>query len=80
MFKPGKLLFYESFTIRFNNLAWSDPKEKDIAASNMPIRSKAKFAGARWNPEKQLWYLNYGQVVGTELEKYIDVDGFDNKA
>ncbi|HEY6874304.1 MAG TPA: DUF5710 domain-containing protein [Geobacteraceae bacterium] len=46
----------------------------------MPIRNKAKTAGARWNPEKRLWFVSYGKVVGTELEKYIDIDGSDNKA
>ena len=45
----------------------------------MPIRNKATAAGGRWNPEKQLWFVSYCQVVGTELEKYIDVDGLDNK-
>ena len=50
-----------------------------IKATNMPIRNKATAAGGRWNPEKQLWFVSYCQVVGTELEKYIDVDGLDNK-
>lgn len=49
-----------------------------IEPSNMTIRNKAKAAGGRWNPEKQLWYVSYGQVVGTALEKYIYVDGLDN--
>ncbi|GAM07882.1 hypothetical protein OR1_00151 [Geobacter sp. OR-1] len=48
-----------------------------INAKDMAIRNKAKAAGGRWNPEKQLWFVSYGNVVGTALEKYIDVDGFD---
>ncbi|HEY6871789.1 MAG TPA: hypothetical protein VI298_03565 [Geobacteraceae bacterium] len=51
-----------------------------IAATNVAIRNKAKTAGARWNPEKRLWFVSYGKVVGTELEKYIDIDGSNNKA
>jgi len=43
-----------------------------VAASNMLIRSKAKSAGARWNPEKQLWYVSYSHVVGTELENIYE--------
>jgi uncharacterized protein DUF5710 len=43
----------------------------------MTTRNKAKAAGGRWNPERQFWYVKYGNVVGTALEKYIDVDGFD---
>jgi len=48
-----------------------------INAKDMTIRNKAKASGGRWNPEKQLWFVKYGNVVGTALEKYIDVDGFD---
>jgi hypothetical protein len=44
----------------------------------MPIRNKAKEVRAKWNPDKQMWFVRYGKVSGTELEKYIDVDGFDN--
>lgn len=50
-----------------------------IKATDMATRNKAKAAGGRWNPDKQLWLVPYGQIVGTPLEKYIDVDGFDNK-
>lgn len=48
-----------------------------IKATDISTRNKAKAAGGRWNPEKQLWYVSYGQVMGTSLEKHIDVDGFD---
>ncbi len=48
-----------------------------ISARDMAARNKAKEAGGRWNPEKQLWFVSYGNVVGTVLEKYIDVDGLD---
>ena len=49
-----------------------------IATSNMPIRNKSKAVGAKWNPEKQMWFVSFGKVAGTEFEKHIDVDGFDN--
>lgn len=51
-----------------------------IRATNVPIRTMAKSAGGRWNPEKQLWFIRYGNVVGTPLEKYIYVDGIDNES
>jgi hypothetical protein len=50
-----------------------------IKATNVEIRNKAKSAGGRWNPEKKLWFVRYGNVAGTELEKYIDVDGMDDR-
>ena len=50
-----------------------------IAATNMTIRTKAKATGAKWDPVKRLWFVSYGKVAGTELEKYIDIDRSDNK-
>ena len=32
------------------------------------------FAGDRWDPGKQLWFLKYGKIAGTALEKHIYVD------
>lgn len=43
-----------------------------IAAANLAMRNKAKSVGAKWSPEKQVWFVKYGKAVGTELEKYID--------
>ncbi len=45
-----------------------------IEAADMPTRSQAKAAGGRWNPEKRLWFVKYGKIVGTPLEKHIQVD------
>jgi hypothetical protein len=48
-----------------------------ISAKDMTARKTVKAAGGKWNPEKQLWYVSYGKIVGTSLEKYIDVYGYD---
>jgi hypothetical protein len=45
-----------------------------IEAADMPLRLQAKAAGGRWNPEKKLWFVKYGNIVGTPLEKHIQVD------
>ena len=45
-----------------------------IEAFDMPMRSRARAAGGRWNPEKQLWFVKYGKIAGTALEKHIPVD------
>jgi hypothetical protein len=42
------------------------------------LRAQAKAAGGRWNPEKQLWFVPYGKIVGTSLEKHIQIDEVDN--
>ena len=49
-----------------------------IEASNMSLRTQAKSAGAKWNPEKQLWFVTYGKIFGTALEKHIQVDAKNN--
>ena len=36
-----------------------------IQAGDMPARSQAKKAGGRWNPEKKLWFVKYGNIEGT---------------
>ena len=45
-----------------------------IKADDMPARLQAKAAGGRWNPEKQRWFVKYGKIAGTPLEKHIQVD------
>lgn len=45
-----------------------------IDAFDMPSRSQAKVAGGRWDPEKKLWFVKYGKIAGTPLEKHIQVD------
>jgi len=45
-----------------------------IKAIDMQARLQAKAAGGRWSPEKQLWFVKYGNIAGTALEKHIQVD------
>ena len=45
-----------------------------IEVADMPLRLQAKAAGGRWNPEKKLWFVHYGKIAGTPLEKHIHID------
>jgi len=45
-----------------------------IEGYELELRAQAKEAGGRWNPEKQLWFVKYGKIAGTSLEKHIQVD------
>jgi hypothetical protein len=45
-----------------------------IKAADMRKRSMAKAAGGRWDQEKRLWFVKYGNIIGTPLEKHIQVD------
>ena len=49
---------------------WTPPPPQYTADCLVPLRiegyetelrAKAKAAGGRWNPEKQLWYVRYGR-------------------
>lgn len=51
-----------------------------IGGYELELRAQAKAAGGRWNPNKQLWSVQYGNIVGTQLEKHIQVDEKDNTA
>jgi hypothetical protein len=66
---------------------WTPPASKYSADTLAPLRiegyekelcAQAKAAGARWNPDKQFWFVQYGKIVGTQLEKHIQVDEVDN--
>jgi hypothetical protein len=62
--------------------AWTPPPSRyavdtlvplRIEVADMPLRLQAKAAGGRWNPEKKLWFVKYGNISGTPLEKHIHV-------
>ncbi len=66
---------------------WTPPATKYSADTLVPVhiegyeielRAKAKAAGGRWNPEKQVWFVQYGKIAGTQLEKLIQPDKKDN--
>ncbi len=46
-----------------------------IGVADMSLRLQAKAAGGRWNPEKKLWFVKYGNIAGTPLGKHIHIDG-----
>jgi len=50
------------------------PVPLHIAATDLKMRTPAKGAGARWDPENKLWYVKYGRIAGTPLEKHLYVD------
>jgi len=45
-----------------------------IEAADITMRSQAKAAVGSWNPEERRWFVKYGKIVGTPLEKHIQVD------
>jgi hypothetical protein len=47
-----------------------------IEARDMTKRTQVKAAGGRWNPDEGLWYVRYGNIAGTALERHIQVELF----
>jgi hypothetical protein len=62
---------------------WEPPPEKfttdslvalKIEGYETDLRNKVKEVGGKWDPGKKLWYVRYGNITGTTLEKHIYVD------
>ena len=65
--------------------AWQPPAPKFGDNDLVPVRigfsekgliESAKAAKGRWNPDKRLWFIRYGKIKGTALEKHIVLDAF----
>lgn len=63
--------------------AWNPPQPRFADDMRVPVRiayveselkAMAKRAGGKWDPEKRLWFIQYGKIKGTALEKHINVD------
>jgi hypothetical protein len=59
---------------------WTPPPAKFHGSSLVSLRigfkekslqEKAKALGARWDPEQKVWFVRYGCIAGTPLEKLI---------
>lgn len=62
---------------------WEPPPEKlttdslvavKVEAYETDLRKLLKEVGGKWNPEQKLWYVRYGNIKGTPLEKHIYAD------
>lgn len=41
------------------------------------LRRLIKEAGGKWNPEQKLWYVRFGNIKGSPLEKHLYIDTLD---
>jgi hypothetical protein len=62
---------------------WTPPPPKFAAEDVVPVRiayaegakkQLAKSAGGKWDPEARMWFIPYGKIKGTALEKHIILD------
>lgn len=65
---------------------WEPPPEKftqdtlvavKVEGYETELRKQIKAVGGKWNPDKKLWYVRYGNITGTALEKHIHIDALD---
>jgi hypothetical protein len=42
-----------------------------IGFRDTALRDQAKSTQGKWDPEAKAWYIEYGKIKGTELEKLI---------
>jgi hypothetical protein len=63
--------------------AWSPPVRKFGDNDFVPVRigfaektliESAKTMKGRWNPDVKLWFIRYGNIKRTALEKHIVLD------
>ncbi len=45
-----------------------------IAYGARELGKMARLAGGNWDSDVKLWYVRFGNVKGTELEKHIILD------
>src|SRR5512136_1013279 len=50
-----------------------------IAYGEKQLGKMARSAGGKWNPDVKLWYIRYGKIKGTELEKHMILDAKEKR-
>lgn len=50
-----------------------------IAYGETRLGKMARAAGGTWDADVKLWFIKYGNIKGTELEKHIILDKAPNK-
>ena len=63
----------EMFRIESRPLLFASIVPLKIGSKEKTLQNQVKALGGRWNPEEKVWYVPYGCVVGTRLEKLIAV-------
>jgi hypothetical protein len=51
-----------------------------IAYGETELGKMARSAGGRWDADVKLWYIRFGTIKGTELEKHILLDAAQKRA
>ena len=75
----------KTFELVVEKTVWRPPVRKFAENDQVPVRigfaekdliESARTAKGRWNPDVKLWFIRYGKIKGTALEKHIVLDAF----
>ena len=79
--KPNRQ--YKTVEIIVSESEWTPPPAKypdgalvplKIGINETSLQSQVRAVGGRWNKQQQVWFVPYGCIVGTKLEKLIAVE------
>ena len=59
---------------RENRIADEKLVPVQIAYGAIELGKMARLAGGKWDSDVKLWYIRYGNIKGTKLEKHILLD------
>lgn len=74
---------YKTVEIIVSESDWTPPPAKypdstmvslNIGIKETTAQKQVRTVGGRWDREKKLWFVPYGCIAGTKLEKFIYVE------
>ena len=69
-------------------ISWEPPAHKFTDSDIVPVRigfaekdliKRANAVNGKWDPKVKLWFIRYGKIRGTSMEKHIVLDAFPGK-
>jgi len=74
---------YKTVEIIVSESEWTPPPAKypegtlvplKIGLNEIALQNQVRSLGGRWDKEKRVWFVPYGCIAGTKLEKLIVVE------
>ncbi|MFA7062136.1 MAG: hypothetical protein WC156_15125 [Pedobacter sp.] len=74
---------YKTIEIIVSEREWVPPLAKHADGTLVPLKigikdtafqEQVRAVGGRWDREKKLWFVPYGCIAGTKLEKFINIE------
>jgi len=80
---------YKTVEIIVSESDWSPPSPKHSDGELVPLKigikettaqEQVRAVGGRWDRQQQVWFVPYGCIAGTKLEKFIVLETVDQGA